>query len=175
MQKLSLRMAGILVLFCIFAVSANAEGIKEGKWSMTMVTKMEGLGTEAGEMMNAMKNMPPEAAAMMKQMPGQMGMQISAGAEGISATVTQCVTDKSPVPEMQMPDPENCKQSHDIIGNTVSFQVNCKSKSHEMESSGSVTYKDESMEGLVKSHQLEDGQSIDATIMITGKYLGKCE
>ena len=168
MKKIILTAGIIFAGVVMFAVGARAEGVKEGKWSMTMVTKMEGMGNEAAQAMKEMENMPPEDAAMMKQMMGKMNIQMDASSQGITTTVTQCVSNQNPVPEMNSK--ENCKETHSIDGSTVKFQTVCD----DSDSSGQVTYKDDSMEGVVKSHQREDGKKMDATIEISGKYLGPC-
>ena len=167
----------ILVLLCcsafiVFATAVRAEEIKEGKWSMTMVTKMEGMPPEAAQAMKEMENMPPEAMAMMKKMSGKMNFQMAGDAQGITTTVTQCVTNKNPVPDAKMP--EKCQQTHTINGNTVNFQVSCNAKDTQIDSTGQVTYKGDTMQGNIKSRQVINGKSMDAAIQINGKYLGPC-
>ena len=174
MRKFTAMILSTLVLSFFFVAQGRAQGIKEGKWEMTMVTKMEGLSAEEAAAMEQMKNMPPAAMAMMQKMPG-MNVQMGAGAEGITTTITECMTSKNPVPHMNDSDPADCKQSHDIDGNTVNFKVECNNHRQQMNSTGSVTYKDDAMEGTIKSHQVENGQAMDATIKMSGKYLGKCE
>ena len=169
MKKLIVVLAGIFV--ATLATTANADGIKEGKWSMTMVTKMEGMAPEMADAMKEMENMPAEAKAMMQGMPG-MNFQMGGDAQGITTTVTQCVSNKNPVPENNAA--ENCQQTHEIDGSTVNFHVTCDGKHEQTDSTGRVTYAGDSMEGEIKSHQKSDGQSTDAVIQITGKYLGPC-
>ena len=169
MKKFIVVLAGIFVV--ILTTTANADGIKEGKWSMTMVTKMEGMSGEMADAMKEMENMPAEAKAMMQGMPG-MNFQMGGDAQGITTTVTQCVTNKNPVPEASST--ENCQQTHEIDGSTVNFHVTCNNKNDQTDSTGRVTYAGDSMEGAIKSHQKSDGQNTDAAIQITGKYLGPC-
>ena len=169
----------VMVAFVVFVLAivsipvAQAADIKEGQWSMTMVTKMSGIEDETAAMKKEMENMPPEAAAMMKQMTGQMGVQMGAGPEGITTTVKQCISSTKPVPDL--PSAENCQETHAINGNTVKFEVACSGKGGEMKSSGQMTYTGETMEGTIESHQMEHGRAVDATIEVTGKYLGPCK
>ena len=175
MKKFVLVMIGFFVMSAVLVTTAQAADIKEGKWSMTMVTQMGGaMGAEADAAMKEMENMPPEARAMMQQMQGQTGMQMGvAQGGGISTTVTQCVTNQNPVPEA--PNQEHCTQTHEIKGNTVNFHVTCNERDMKMDSAGHVTYTGDSMEGQVKSKQTTGGESTDAAITITGKYLGPCD
>ena len=161
-----------LVLCVGYVSTVKAEGIKEGQWSMMMVTKMEGMPPEAAKAMKEMENMPPEVAAMMQKMSGKMGMQVSGGAQGLSTTVTQCITNQNPVPDAKMP--KNCKQTHSMNGHTVDFHVTCNSPDMQMDSTGHVTYTGDSMAGQINSHEISKGKSTDVTIDISGKYLGPC-
>ena len=58
---------GVVIIFTAFMTAARAEGFKEGKWAMTMVTKMENMPPEMAAAMKQMQNMPPEEQAMMQQ------------------------------------------------------------------------------------------------------------
>ena len=106
---------------------------------------------------------------MMKQMTGQMGVQMGAGPAGITTTVNQCISSIKPVPDL--PSAENCQETHEINGNTVKFKITCSGKGGEMKSSGTG----ETMEGTIESHQMEHDRAVDATIEVTGKYLGPCK
>jgi len=169
MKKFVLVMAVFCVLAVVFTVRATADGIKEGKWTMTMVTKMDGLPPEAAAAMKQMQNLPPEAAAMMQK----MNVQVGAGpGGGISTTVTQCITNQNPVPKSKRT--EDCQETHDKNGNTVNFHVTCNKQDFQMDSTGNVTYTGDSMVGHIKSHETAKGRNMDATIDISGQYLGPC-
>ncbi len=173
MKKITSAMVGFLVLVLVFAMAVTAENIKEGKWSIKMITKIEGMPVDAAaKMKEEMNNMPPEAAAMMKQMSGKMNIEMGANDQGITTTVTQCVTAQNPVPDTKLP--ANCQETHEMNGNVVNFHVACNNKDLQLDSTGHVTYNGDSMDGVVKSHQASEGKSMDATIQITGKYLGPC-
>lgn len=141
-----------------FAGSAQAQSIKEGKWAMTMVTKMAGMDEE---MAGAMADMSEEEKAMMQQMMGGMG--VSMGPEGMTSTITRCLTNAEPVPEE---DP-GCKSAHSVKGNTVHFTSTCP----DSQAKGEITYHNDSMNGVIHSQSAEG----EATIQISGKYVGPCE
>lgn len=174
---------GVAVLALAGICSAADESqFKEGKWTITSVTKMDGNSGQAAEMQKAMKeleNLPPAAKEMMKKMQGMGGGQMSAGThgDGMKTTITQCITNKEPVPKMDKGKDSNaCEQAHDIQGNTVKFHSVCKDKDGQVEVSGKMTFTDETMEGQMNSHQVKKGgQVMDATIDLSGKYLGPCK
>jgi len=147
-----------------FAGIANAQNIKEGKWTMTMVTQMAGMEEE-------MADMTEEDKAMMGQMMGAMGskmgmdMKMGFGAGGMTTTVTQCMTKDDPVPESKQN--KACKSTHSTKGNTVSFTTSCP----DGDSTGKITYQNDSMKGIINSHSAGG----DATIEISGKYVGPCD
>ena len=175
MKKFFLVTAGVSVLAVVFILTVTtvrAEGFREGKWSMTMVAKMAGMEKETAAMMKEMENMPPEAAAMVKQMQSKMGVQVGGNEQGITTTTVQCMTNKNPVPDAKTG--ENCQQSYDMKGNTVNFHVICDNKNMHTESTGHVTYSGDAMEGEIETHQKSKGKNVDATIQITGKYVGPC-
>jgi len=84
------------------------------------------------------------------------------------------LTKKNPIPS-HAKSMEDCKQTHEINGDTVSFQVTCDRNDFQMESSGTMTYSGDSMQGHIKSHQVRKGKAMDSSIDISGQYLGPCE
>jgi hypothetical protein len=170
-----LMVCAMIVLPCI---AANALSFKEGKWSMSITTKFDPNSSEAKEMQKAMKemeNMPPAARAMMEKMQGGMGVKMGAGPQGgMTTTITQCLSDKDPVPDMEASN-KDCQQTHEIKGNTVTFKSVCKVKGTETTTTGNMTYKGDSMKGEVKSRAVSRGKTMDTTMEMTGKYLGPCK
>jgi hypothetical protein len=152
--------------------SVHAEGPKEGKWSTTMVTKMDGMGAEAEAAMKEMENMPPEARAMMEKMQANMGMKMGVSSKGMTTTVEQCMSGKHPVPTIK--ETEHCEQTHEMQGNTVNFHVVCTERGEKMESHGKITYSGDSMQGAMQARFMVDGRPMDATIDMTGRYMGPC-
>jgi len=178
-MKLMLRL-GVAVLALVgICFAADGPQFKEGKWTITTVTKIDGNSAQAAEMQKAMKeleNLPPATQEMMKKMQGgQMSMGTQGG--GMKMTITQCITNKNPVPKMDKgKDPNACEQTYDIKGNTVTFHSVCKEKDGQVEVDGKETFTEETMEGQMKSHQVnKGGQAMDATIDLSGKYIGPCK
>jgi len=133
-------------LMCMAAAAAKADDLKEGKWTMTMVTHMD--------------NMPPEMAG---------------NGQDMKITATNCLSRQNPVPKFsRSANMDNyCQQTHDTHGNTVTFHMTCNHNDFQMESSGSMTYTGDTMQGHVKSHQAQaGGQSMDTSVDITGQYMG---
>jgi len=195
MKKFVLWTIGFSVTAVIFATVASAEeGLKEGKWTMTMTSKVEGL--------------PPEVSAAMDKLGGQghsdlqngkEGVSVSTGygsmqipvttgnanmpagmeahadwnAQGMTMTVTQCVTNKNAIPDTKMP--PGCERTVQRNGNTFNYHVTCNKPDYQMEQTGEVTYSGDTMKGLIKSHQTVHDRSIDSTIQITGQYIGPCQ
>ena len=168
MTKIILSTFAMCVMAAVFAIGVRAEGVKAGQWSMTMVTKMEGMSEEMNEAMKEMENMSAEEKAMMQKMMGNMNVQMGAGSQGITTTITQCVSNDHPVPTME--NDEDCEETHTIDGNTVKFEMACKSS----KSTGEVTYNNDAMEGQIQSQQIENGKEVNATIELSGQYLGPC-
>ena len=168
MKKFIFTMAVVFAGSIVFVVGLRAQSIKEGKWSMTMVTKMGGMDQQSAESMKEMENMSPEEKAMMQQMMGGMNIQMNSNGAGMTTTVSQCISSQDPVPNTKRD--EDCQETHTMDGNTVNFEVVCK----DSKSTGQVTYKEDSMSGVIKSHQTADGQPTDVTIDIKGQYVGPC-
>jgi len=164
------KFVGIMVVAAVGLIvgigASNAAGIKEGKWTITMTTKMDGAQDHASEMQEAMANMTPEEKATMEKMMG--GMNIQMGAEGMTTSTTHCVTQDNPVPEME--ELEGCQTTHEISGDVVTFESTC-ADSH---SSGTLTYSDDAMNGVITSTKTENGEETGVTIELTGQYEGPC-
>ena len=172
-MKISILIILGLFLMCISIVPAKAEDFKEGKWSMTMVTHMDNMPPEMAEAMQQMQNLPPQVQAMMKA----RNVQMSGNGQDMTITVTHCLTRQNPVPHYTKDSKMDsyCQQTHDIQGNTVNFHTTCNHDDFQMDSTGSMTYTGDSMQGHIKTHQVAGGKPMDSTINITGQYLGTCD
>ncbi len=169
-MKRKIVWAGWLILaVLVFAGAAGAEGIREGEWKMTVVSKMEGMEKEMAEAKRQLESLPPEQRAMMDQMMGRMDVSFDVGEEGVTTTVTQCISQTDPVPEIEGARPE-CDVTHSVAGGTVSFEAVCPEGS----SSGQLTYEEDSMTGTVTSRQEADGRVTRVTMDISGEYVGPC-
>jgi hypothetical protein len=158
----AMGVAGVL----IFAGGSGAEAVTEGQWTMTITTRIGGMDEEYAAAMEEMENMDPAEKAMMQQMMGGMGMGF--GGQGMTTTITQCVSNDDPVPDWETD--EDCTSTHTMNGNSVHFQTVCPDGT----STGDVTYQDESMQGVITSHQTVDGEETEMTIEISGEYVGPC-
>jgi len=86
-------------------------------------------------------------------------------------TYTQCLTQKEAVPQSEEPN-QNCKiVKQDIKGDTVSWRVECKTNEGTTVSDGSITYKGDTMEGIITMTQGD----MKATQRLSGRWIGKCE
>jgi hypothetical protein len=174
MKKLAWGAMFFLVMLVVFTSTARAE-FKEGKWSMTMGIKMENMPPEMAAMMKQIQNMPPETRAAVEQIRAKMGVQINADGEEI--TVTNCITNQNPVPNYTKDKnmETHCQQTHEINGNSVNFHNACNFNNTQVDASGSMVYAGDSMQGHIKSHTVtRTGKVFDSTIDITGQYVGPC-
>lgn len=90
-------------------------------------------------------------------------------------TVRQCITKNDPVPQSKDKNYDCKTKAHKISGNTVTYNVECKGKEGIMETSGTTTYSDNSMNGTSNTKVKIKGQpEIQMVSKIKGKYLGKC-
>ncbi|MDE2027717.1 MAG: DUF3617 domain-containing protein [Candidatus Omnitrophica bacterium] len=164
-----------VVLLIAFSSTAKALDFKSGQWQLTMVTKMEHMPPEMATAMEQMKNMPPEAKAQMEAMQKKMGITMSANGQGMTVTTDKCLTEKNFIPSHVGPGQEKyCRQTHQVNGNTVTFQGTCRRGDWQLDSSGTMTYSENSMQGHMKVHQVTGSRTMDSTIDMTGKYLGPC-
>ena len=94
---------------------------------------------------------------------GGMGMQMGGG--GMTITTEKCLTNDDPVPSVN--GDKDCKSTHTIDGNTLTFEETCPD-SH---STGEITYQDKTMMGVIQS----ESKGGPATIKFSGEYFGPCE
>jgi hypothetical protein len=90
-------------------------------------------------------------------------------------TVRQCITKSNPVPQNKDKNID-CKTINlKTSGDTVSYTVECKGSGQEVQTSGTTTYTDKSMNGTSTTSVKTKGQpDIKMTSKIKGKYLGPC-
>ncbi|MCD6548103.1 MAG: DUF3617 family protein [Thermodesulfobacterium sp.] len=86
-------------------------------------------------------------------------------------TFTHCLTKTDYIPLEEEPN-KDCKIiKHDIVGDTVTWIVKCKTPEGSVISKGKVTYKGTTFDGVVKIEQ--EGMKI--TQKMKGKLIGKCK
>ena len=88
-------------------------------------------------------------------------------------THTQCLTKGELVPQSEQSSKE-CKMSDiKVDGDSVSWKMSCSGQSGEMEGTGTVTYKGDSMTGTMNMVLKGAGMQIKNTI--SGKRIGACD
>jgi hypothetical protein len=91
------------------------------------------------------------------------------------ATVRQCITKNDAVPQNKDKSYECKTTAQNMSGNTVSYTVECKGKEGEMQTSGTTTYTDNSMNGTSTTNFKIKGQpEMRMANKIKGKYIGVC-
>jgi len=84
---------------------------------------------------------------------------------------TQCITKDKAIPQKVEPD-QDCKITKStIIGDAVSWTVECKTPEGPVISEGTVTYKGEYFDGVVKMKHF----GMDITQYMNGKWIGDCK
>jgi len=92
-----------------------------------------------------------------------------------STTVRQCLTKSDPVPQNKDKNYDCKTTGQKISGNTVSYSVECKGKEGVMQTSGTTTYSDNSMNGASTTNFKMKGQpAMQMANKIKGKYIGAC-
>jgi len=161
MKKLVLAVGMAAVAVIGVTGTVWTEGIREGKWTMTMVTHIPGMEEE---MASAMEGMSDEDKAMMQQMMGSR-MSVGTNGAGMTTTITECITNDNPVPHRD--EEKDCPSTHSINGNTVNFTTTCP----DSKSTGTITYQTDTMNGTIQSESAEGRVTID----ISGEYVGPCQ
>jgi hypothetical protein len=86
-----------------------------------------------------------------------------------TSRVTMCLTKEEDVPAMD----KECKViRHNVVGNTVSWSVQCGKS----EGEGEITYhaSGKSYKGNFRMKTVEDGETMAMRMALSGKYLGPC-
>lgn len=92
--------------------------------------------------------------------------------------ITQCMTKSNAVPATQPKDKNNeCKMtSTKVVGNTVTWTMQCHGKEGDSDSSGKITYSGNSFSGETKMNTNIKGQGRMAmTQHMSGKRIGDCK
>ncbi|HLE08707.1 MAG TPA: DUF3617 family protein [Thermodesulfobacteriota bacterium] len=90
-------------------------------------------------------------------------------------TVTECLTSKAPVPEEKGEGMECKMVEQKVSGDTITWKVKCSGSSGESEGSGSVTYKGDRMEGVMKMKAKHGNEMMEMTSRMKGRRIGKCD
>ena len=95
-----------------------------------------------------------------------------------ASTTKQCFTKKDAVPQPEKKDPNTeCKmKDQKIVGDTVTYTMECKAKDGTMVTvSGKATYKGDVFDGSsVTTIKSKEQGTMQMTSKMSGKYLGPC-
>jgi hypothetical protein len=90
-----------------------------------------------------------------------------------AVTHTQCLTGDVLVPQSEK-DSEECKlKDIKVIGDTVTWNMVCSGRNGEMEGSGKIVYKGDTMTG--EMNMVIKGAGMQLTNKISGRRIGKCD
>ncbi|MCK9417876.1 MAG: DUF3617 domain-containing protein [Nitrospirae bacterium] len=94
----------------------------------------------------------------------------------IPVSYTQCLTKKDMIPQKKEKN-QDCKTiKNEIVGNTVSWVMQCKDKNGVTDSTGNITYKGNSFVGTVHTEMMEKkGSKSESTLQMSGKRTGDCK
>lgn len=94
----------------------------------------------------------------------------------VPMTYTQCLTQKDMVPQKKEKN-QDCKTiKNEIVGNTVSWAIQCKDKNGVTDSTGKITYKGNSFAGTVHTITMDKkGAKSESTMQMSGKRTGDCK
>jgi len=83
--------------------------------------------------------------------------------------LTYCLTREDLVPKTEKD--KDCKiLNKKVVGNTVSWRMECK----KAEGEGEITYRGTTYNGFYKMKMVEEGQAMTMNSKLAGKYLGPC-
>ena len=82
---------------------------------------------------------------------------------------TYCLTREDPVPKSEKD--KDCRiVKQKVVGNTVSWRMECKKG----EGEGEISYRGTTYDGFIKMKMVEEGQTMTMNVKLAGKYLGPC-
>ena len=94
----------------------------------------------------------------------------------VPVNYTQCLTKKDMVPQKKEKN-QDCKMiSNEMVGDTVTWVMQCKDKNGVADSSGKITYKGNSFDGTVHTVAKDTkGNKSETTLQMSGKRTGDCK
>jgi hypothetical protein len=114
------------------------------------------------------------AGVDMKEGDWEISSETSMTMEGMSMPPmanksTYCLTREDMVPKSEKD--KDCKMvKQKIVGNTVSWRMECKKG----EGEGEITYRGTTYNGFMKMKMVEDGETMTMNMKMSGRYLGPC-
>ncbi len=136
-----------LLIVLVIPVFAYAVDMTEGNWETTIEFKMD---------------MPGMPAEMMRPM---------------KFTHTQCLTKKDMVPDTSQEN-QSCKmKDQEVIGNKVTWKMECEDKETRTEGQGEITYSGTGYKGTMKAKMTQKKKGDQPMIVdykLSGRRLGDC-
>jgi hypothetical protein len=114
------------------------------------------------------------AGVDMKEGEWEISSETTMTMEGMSIPPTAdkksyCLTQEDLVPKSEKD--KDCKMvNQKVVGNTVSWRMECK----KAEGEGEISYRGTTYKGFFKMKMLEDGQAMTMNVKLSGKHLGPC-
>ena len=166
----------IFVVVCMVAFMGAgalwAQSFMPGRWTITMVTQIEGMEEQIAQAAVIMQSLSPEEKAMMGNMTRMIGgldIEMDLSKDGMITTITECLTEKNPVPNLK--EVSSCQMTQNTNGNTTNFEAVCPQGTV----AGHINYKKSTMTGQMTSRQKVNGKDTNANITMTGHYVGPCK
>ena len=93
---------------------------------------------------------------------------------GFTTTIPLCLTSKEPVPQMEKE--QKCRMiNQSISDDTITWTMECSDSGVVINSDGRVTYRGNTMEGVVNTTINQAGEIIKAVQRLEGKRIGPCK
>ena len=95
----------------------------------------------------------------------------------VPVNYTQCLTKKDMIPQKKEKN-QDCKMiSNEMVGDTVTWVMQCKDKNGVADSTGKITYKGNSFDGTVHTvmKDAKGGAKSESTLQMSGKRTGDCK
>jgi len=94
----------------------------------------------------------------------------------VPVNYTQCLTKKDLVPQKKEKN-KDCKMiSNEMVGDTVTWVMQCKDKNGVTESTGKITYKGNTFAGTIHTITKDSkGSKSESAIQMSGKRTGDCK
>jgi len=88
----------------------------------------------------------------------------------------QCLTRENLVPQEPNANQECTFIKNELVGNTVSWIMECDSGEGPVESSGEITYKGDRFDGVIETTMNDGGRGeMQMTNVLTGRRIGPCD
>lgn len=94
----------------------------------------------------------------------------------IPVNYTQCLTKKDMVPQKKEKNQDCTMISNQMVGDTVTWVMQCKDKNGVTDSTGKITYKGNSFDGTMHTVTKDTkGTKSESNLQMSGKRIGDCK